>query len=312
MKTTIDWLTFRTKANPFETLEKLRPLFGTAGDLLTFKTGLQGKDGWLRAGELSMAGDIALGRVDYDGESQRGWVRVSLTGEGCGWVQDWEFAERLPDVLGESEIRRLDIALTTYRGEVTHDMVIAAHGQALFSSGGRQPHYRVIAGSDPRAGRTIYVGKRSASDKMLRCYEKGFEMLKDVPESLKATVSHINGHLVDQIYRVELELKPETKRIDWSAIQHRDQVFAGAYPFCAGLLPGVDHVRLEALPNMKPVMTLEKSLDNMRRAYGGAVAAAILAFGGGPEAEEKVLQLITSPTPSRRLIEAGVLTCDHV
>lgn len=312
MKTTIDWLTFRTKANPFETLEKLRPLFGTASDLLTFKTGLQGKDGWLRAGELSMAGDIALGRIDYDGESQRGWVRVSLTGEGCEWVQDWEAAERLPDVLGESEIRRLDIALTTYHGEINHDMVIAAHGQGLFSSGGRQPHYRVIAGSDPRAGRTIYVGKRAASDKMLRCYEKGFEMLRLVPESIRSSVTHINQDRVEEIYRVELELKPETKRISWSAIRQRDEVFAGAYPFCAGLLPGVEHVRLEALPDIKPVMTLERSIDNCRRAYGGALAAAILAFGGGPEAEEKVLQLITSPTPSRRLIEAGVLTCDHV
>lgn len=311
MKTTIDWLTFRTKANPFETLEKLRPLFDTAGDLLTLKTGLQGKDGWLRAGELVMGGDITLGRVDYDGESQRGWVRVSLTGEGCGWVQDWEAAERLPEVLGESEIRRLDIALTTYRGEITHDMVISAHGQGMFSSGGRQPHYRVIAGSDPRAGRTIYVGKRAASDKMLRCYEKGFEMLKDVPESLKATCHTIDGHLVEDIYRVELELKPETKRIDWSAIGQRDQVFAGAYPFCAALLPGVEHVRLQSLPDLKPVMTLARSIDNCRRAYGGALAAAILAYGGGPEAEEIVLRQITSPTPSRRLIEAGILTCDH-
>lgn len=311
MKTTIDWLTFRTKANPFETLEKLRPLFDTAGDLLTLKTGLQGKDGWLRAGELVMAGDITLGRMDYDGESQRGWVRVSLTGEGCAWVQDWEAAQRLPEVLGESEIRRLDIALTTYLGEVNHDMVIAAHGQGLFSSGGRQPHYRLIGGSDPRAGRTIYVGKRASSDKMLRCYEKGFEMLKDVPECFRAKVDTIDGHSVEDTYRVELELKPETKRIDWSAIGQRDQVFAGAYPFCAGLLPGVEHVRLQSLPDLKPVMTLARSIDNCRRAYGGALAAAILAYGGGPEAEEIVLRQITSPTPSRRLIEAGILTCDH-
>ncbi len=85
MKTTIDWLCFRTQSNPFETLEKMRPMFGTAFDLVTLNTGLQGKDGWLRAAEIKMV-DITLGRIDYDGESQRGWVRVNLTGIGCDWV----------------------------------------------------------------------------------------------------------------------------------------------------------------------------------------------------------------------------------
>lgn len=309
MKTTVDWLTFRTMASPFEVVEKLRPIFGTAGDLLSFRPGVKGKDGWLRAGELSMAGDIFLGRIDYDGESQRGWVRINLTGEGCGWVQDWRAAEQLPEALGVAEIKRLDIALTTYAGEVTHDMVLEAHERRAFSSGGRQPQYRLISGSDPRAGRTIYVGKRAASDKMLRCYEKGFELLTTLPESMRASVSHINGHLVDQIYRVELELKAETKVIAWDAIGHRDQVFAGAYPFCAELLPGVAHVRLQPFPDFKPQATMETALDHCRRAYGGIIRAALMAHGGDVE---KVLERISSTTPSRALIEAGVLTCDHV
>lgn len=312
MKTTVDWLTFRTRANPFEVVEKLRPLFGTAGDLLTLKTGIKGKDGWLRAGELSMAGDITLGRIDYDGESQRGWVRINLTGEGCGWVQDWEAAEQLPSVLGEAEIKRLDIALTTYRGEVTHEMVIEAHGRRAFCSGGRQPHYVTLGGgSDPRAGRTIQIGKRACADKFLRCYEKGFELLKDVPESIRSAVTHINRNRVEEIYRVELELKAENKLIGWSAINLRDQVFAGAYPFCADLLPGVEHVRLVALPDLKPVMTLEAAMDNCRRAYGGIIRAAVQAHGGGAEAEQKVFERIAASTPSRALIEAGVLTCSH-
>lgn len=311
MKTTVDWLAFRTKSDPFEVVEKLRPLFGTAGDLLSFKTGIKGKDGWLRAGELCIAGDITLGRIDYDGESQRRWVRINLNGEGCGWVQDWEAARQLPEVLDQAEIKRLDIALTTYEGEVTHEMVIAAHDAGKFCSGGRQPHYRVLGGSDPRAGRTIYVGKRAASDKMLRCYEKGFEMLQQVPEAHRRTVSHINDKRVENIYRVELELKPENKVIDWSAITQRDQVFAGAYPFCSELLPGVEHVRFAPFPDLKPIMTLEAALDNCRRAYGAILRAGVEAHGGGFEAQQKVLDRILSSTPSRALIEAGVLTCDH-
>lgn len=309
MKTSIDWLTFRTRSNPFEIVEKLRPIFGTAGDMLTFRGGTKGKDGWLQAGELMLADDLVMGRIDYAGESQRGWVRVSLYGEGCSWVQEWEAVEDLPNFLDGPEIKRLDIALTTYAGEVTHDMVIEAHRLGRFSSGGRQPHYRLLGGSDPRAGKTVYVGSRAASNKMLRCYEKGFEMLTRVPQTWRASCSEINGRRIDQIYRVELELKPETKVIAWSAIGQRDEVFAGSYPFCADLLPGVAHVKLNPFPDLNPVLDLEASLDHCRTAYGGIIRAAILAHGGNVE---KVLERISSMTPSRALIEAGVLTCDHV
>jgi len=311
MKTTVDYLTFRTRVNAFEVVEKLRPLFCTASDLLSFQTGVQPKDGWFRAGELRMAGDILLGRIDYDGESQRGWVRVQLYGAGCEWVQDWDAAEQLPIVLGDAEIKRLDIALTTYRGEVTHEMVLEAHERHKFSSGGRQPHYRLLGGSDPRAGRTIYIGKRAAADKMLRCYEKGFETLLLVPESIRSNVTHIYENKVEDIYRVELELKAENKIIDWGSIGRRDQVFAGAYPFCAELLPGVEQVRLSPLPDLKPLMALAAGLDNCRRAYGAIIRAGVLAYGDSPEARQKVFEMIESPTPSRALIDAGVLTCSH-
>jgi DNA relaxase NicK len=308
MKTTVDWLRFRTRTNPFATVEELRPLFGSAADLLTFKTGLNGQDGWLRAGALTMAGDVSLGRIDYDGDSQRGWVRVNLTGEGCSWVQDWAAAETLRDRLTEPEIKRLDVALTTYAGEISHARVIRAHKRGKFSSGGRQPHYRVIGGSDPRAGRTIYVGKREGSDKMLRCYEKGWEMLTRVPESIRSNVTHIEGNRVGEIYRVELELKAETKHIPWTALLQRDEVFAAAYPFCAELLPNAGHVRLQALPDFRPRAELETALDHCRRAYGGIIRAALMAHGGDVS---KVLERVASEKPSRALIDAGILTVEH-
>lgn len=308
MKTTIDWLCFRTQSNPFETLEQMRSMFGTAGYLVELKTGLPGKDGWLRAAEISMAGDISMGRIDYDGESQRGWTRVNLTGEGCGWVQDWKAAEGLVDRLKQAEIKRLDVALTTYQGEVTHDMVIAAHAENKFSSGGRQPHYRVIGGSDARAGQTVYVGKREGSNKMLRCYEKGFEMLSQVPESMRRTVTHINGEQVEKIYRVEVEFKANDKIIPWPSLTGRDEVFVGAYPFCAELLPGVQVKKFPSMPDFNPLVKLETSLDHCRRAYGGILRAAVLAHGGDVE---KVFNRILSREPSRALIEAGVLTVEH-
>lgn len=306
MKTTIDWLTFRTKSNPFKTIEVLADIFGTASDLVTFRTGLRGKDGWLRAGDIVMAGDISLGRIDYDGESQRGWLRVNLTGEGCAWVQRWDIVEALPSLLLEPEIKRLDIALTTYAGEVTDQRVCEAYASGLFCAGGRPPEMRSITSSDARAGVTRYIGKRE-NHKFMRCYEKGFEIIKDVPH-FRNTITHIQGSKVEDIYRVELELKAVDKPILWSAIGRRDEVFAGAYPFCAQLLPGVPHFVMPRLPETKSIMTLDAALNHCRVAYGAILRAALMAHDGDIQA---VMSRVLAESPSQALIDAGVLTVSH-
>lgn len=306
MKTTIDWLAFRTRSTHFEVVEALLPMFGTCADLVTFKTGLKGKDGWLYAGELLLAQDIVLGRIDYGGDSQRGWVRVNLTGQGCEWVQDWHQAVHLGQSLQEAQIKRLDIALTTRRGEVTDKAIVDAYAAGLFTAGGRPPEMRSIISSDPRAGRTRYIGSRK-SHKFLRCYEKGFELIKDVP-FLKAEITHIHGDKVEDIYRVELELKDVDKLIPWGAITGRDQVFVGSYPFCAALLPGVPRWVMKTLPDFKPMATLETALDHCRVAYGPILRAALMAFNGDAS---KLMERVLAETPSHALIEAGVLTVEH-
>jgi len=306
MKTSIDWLAFRTKTDAFDVVEAIAPIFGTAHDLITFLPGLRGKDGWTHAGEIRLAGDIALGRIDYGGHSQRGWVRVNLTGEGCAWVQRWDLAQELPSALLEAEIKRLDIALTTYDGEVSDSMILDAYHAGKFTAGGRPPELRSITSSDPRAGITRYVGKRE-NHKFLRCYEKGFEMLKDVPH-LRNSVTHVNGHQVDKIYRVELELKAVDKVIPWGTLMGRDEVFAGSYPFCAELMPGVPHWRMKTMPDLKPILSLDRALNNVRQAYGSIIRTAIEAHGGDPL---KVMERIIGDTPSQALVDAGVLTVNH-
>lgn len=318
MKTSIDWLKFRTKTDPFATFEAMRSMFGTAGsaDVLTLITGGKGHDGWKWSADIYMGGDIKLGMIDYGGESQRGWVRVNLSGEGCGWVQDWAEAERLGETLLEAEITRLDIALTTGHGEVSDSMVVAAHEAGKFTNGGRPPTMQSWVSSDPKAGKTRYIGKRE-NHKFMRCYEKGWEMLKDLSESDKnfltrpgctMHVDHLGEVEPANVYRVELELKNVDKYIPWSVIGRRDEVFAGAYPFCAELLPDVAHWHMQALPDFKPKAALEKALDNCKRSYGGIIQAAYQAYGGD---WEKVAKRILLSEPSNRLIEAGVLTVEH-
>lgn len=306
MKTTIDWLGFRTRSTPFQVVEAMAPMFGTTSDLVTFKPGLKGKDGWVCAGELLMAGDITLGRIDYGGESQRGWNRVNLTGQGCDWVQDWEAAVAMSRGLLEPQIKRLDIALTTNLGEVSDETIVQAYAAGKFTAGGRPPEMRSITSSDSRAGKTRYIGSRQ-SHKFLRCYEKGFELIKDLPH-FKDTITHIEGHKIEEIYRVELEMKAVEKLIPWETISARDEVFAGAYPFCAELLPGVPHWRMLSLPDEKPRSALLAQMHYCKVAYGGAIRAGLIACNGDAE---KLLAMIMAEQPSPKLVEAGVLTVDH-
>lgn len=307
-KTTIDWWRFRTQSNPFETFEAIRPAFGSLAHLLTFETGGKGHDGWERSGIIRLV-DHVLGGIDYGGESQRGWVRVNIPGNGCSYVEDWDAAASLVGVLKQAELKRVDVALTTFAGEVSHESVIAAHERGLFSSGGRQPEYETRGGSNPRQGRTIYIGSRKGQ-KMLRAYEKGFQLIKDVPASLRDSVTHIDGNPVDLMYRLEVEFKDVDKVLPWSMLVDSDPYFVGAYPFLASVLPGISASSMMVKDpfGRAAQLELQAQLDNCRRAYGKIIRAAVDAYGGD---SDRVLRQIMAMEPSQALIEAGILTVDH-
>jgi DNA relaxase NicK len=316
LKTQIDYFKFRTLSGPFEALEALKPAFGSASDLVQLGPQIKGREGWEFRRNVVLAGDMNLGIVDYGGDSQRGWVRFDFTGSGCGWVQDWRHVETLPALLDKPTIRRLDIALTTYEGEIDHDRVIAAHDAKLFGTGGRHPFRRVITSDDQWAGRTVYVGRREGA-KFLRCYEKGLEMISKgvaagVPKSatLRAQFDHHGWADPFKVYRVEVELKPvDDQVVPWSACYtERDSVFAGSYPWLASLLPSAKPVQCERLPEVAPKVALASALENCRRSYGAIIRAALQAYGGD---EARVLRAIASEEPARALIEAGILTVDH-
>ena len=174
-KTTVDWLRYRTQAEIPAGLEALRGLYGNLGEYLHLDYLERGKDGFASGASICVA-DMTVGRVDYGGESQRGWVRWNITGKGCEWVQDWDAIQAL-EALPACELRRTDIALTTWHGEVDHERVVQAYEGGGFNCGGRRPNLRQITNSNPAAGRTCYVGQRDA-DKYLRAYEKGREMVQ--------------------------------------------------------------------------------------------------------------------------------------
>lgn len=306
-KTTVDWLRFRVKAEPLEILEAMRPMFA---EELRHPLKLAALDrgilGYEQAAQI-VIGDMPVGRMDYGGETQRGWVRVDVPGKGCEWVKDWQACEAV-EVLPGAQVRRLDLALTTWEGQVTHERVVEAHRTGRFVTRGRPPTLQQITSSDPFAGRTCYIGKREQSDKFMRCYEKGFEMAGKMSRGLPGRVSHIDGFPVEDIYRCEVELKASCTDIPWEVIERRDQYFAGAYPFCADVLPGVEADILQRRPERAPQTDLALALENCRIQYGAVLFTALMAYHGDMTA---VWDRVIGRQHCQALLEAGVLLVEH-
>ena len=257
-------------------------------------------------GAMLQIADMPIGRIDYGGESQRGWVRVDITGKGCEWVQHWDGVQLL-ESLPRAELRRLDIALTTWEGQISHERVVHAHTSGRFITRGRPPALRQITSSDPRAGRTCEIGKREKSDKFMRCYEKGFQLAaKFGAMGVKGT--HIDDKRIEDIYRCEVEFKATGTEIPWEVIERRDQYFSGAYPFCGDVLPDVESDILMRRPQRAPQLDLMAALDNCRIQYGSTLYTALRAFHGDIGA---VWDKIIGDHHSDALIQAGVLLVEH-
>jgi DNA relaxase NicK len=142
----------------------------------------------------------------------------------------------------------------------------------------------------------------------MRCYEKGHEMLSQLGGNLPGKVTHIEGSLIQDIYRCEVELKAVTKDIPWEAVGRRDHYFVGAYPFCADILPNVDPDTRKARPEREAQTTLAAALENARVQFGPTFFTALRAYDGDITA---VWEKILGDHHSQPLIEAGVLLVDH-
>jgi phage replication initiation protein len=301
--TKVDWFGFRSKGAIPEVVEAIRGVFDSSLPPMAVRLRKSGWNGFKSSADL-FVGDMQVGFMAYGGESQRGNVMVNVTGRGCEWaVPDWAKVQDAVQVLPGYEIRRLDIALDTHHREVTHEKVIDAYRDGLFTLAGRPPSMTRIEPEDPLEGSTIYIGKRENS-KFLRCYQKGLELVRGYP---RGAIRMLDGVPVQDIYRVELELKAKDGPLPVDLIDKRDQYFAGAYPYLQTLVD----VRPEVFVQSRekgPQHDLEGMLAHIRQQYGSTLFTALMAHQGDIGA---VWSKIVGHKHNADLLAAGVLLVDH-
>jgi phage replication initiation protein len=301
--TKIDWIGYRTQAEIPAAVEGIRAVFGKVGGAVQVKQRKRGWMGYEQAADVCL-NDMHVGLMAYGGESQKGWVSVNISGRGCEWIHDWEEAQHALNDLPAYEARRVDIALDTFKREVTHDTVLDAYRSGLFTTRGRPPKMNQILPENPIDGRTIYVGQRDQG-KFLRAYEKGFQLIKDNPH--KELISKIDDAPVADIFRLELELKAKNGPLPDDLLDRRDQYFSGAYPY----LQRVVEVEPEIFTQSRergPQRDMESALANIRFQYGSTLFTALAAHVGDVGA---VWEKIVGCKHNESLLSKGVMLVDH-
>ena len=297
--TKIDWLSYRTKGEIPAVIAGLRDVFGDMGGKVSTTPRKGGWMGFEQSADLSI-GRMKVGMMAYGGEGQKSWVSVNLTGKGCSWVPDWEVADEVLADQDSYQARRIDIALDTFKREVTHAKVLEGHAAGEFGGNGRPPKLKQILSNE---GNTVYVGART-NGKFFRGYEKGYELVKHYPTG---TVTEIDGVPIGDLYRCELELKASRAPLPTDLIENRDSYFAGTYPFLQNLLD-VQPAIFNQAREREPQRDLEAVLQHIKKQYGPALFTALAAHGGDVGA---VWEKIVGMRHHTELVEAGVLLVDH-
>jgi phage replication initiation protein len=295
-RTHVDWLALRTQSEPLNVLGALRGVFGTLGSGVALKHRQRGWQGYRQAADVQVEG-MTVGMLAYGGENQRGWVHLSLTGQGCGWITDWDLAQEAIDTLDEVSLRRVDIALDTIGAEVGHDSVLEAYRAGLFTTAGRPPKCQRIETERPEDGRTIYIGSRE-NDKFFRGYEKGLQLVSGTGST------HVGSVPAGDLYRCELEIKAKSGALPDDLIENRDQYFAGSYPYLQHVLRDIQPVVMQIDRRLAAKCELDRRLSNIQAMFGTSLFTALTVHHGDIGA---VWAKICGTRHNDDLVEAGAL-----
>ncbi|MBX9812898.1 MAG: replication initiation factor domain-containing protein [Burkholderiales bacterium] len=201
------------------------------------------------------------GLVAWGGKNQRGTVYVSLNGQGCGRIADWEKLRAWLECHG-ARLTRVDPAHDDFEGKtVTIEKAKAWYDAGGFNSGGRKPESSVAGdwwgGSK---GRTVYVGARH-NGKLLRIYEKGKQL----------------GEPDSPWVRVELEIHNKSRHIPLDILTRPAAYLAGAYP-CLRFL-SAEQCRVKTIQKAAKT-TYTKAVEVARNQCGRLINLMMQVYGG--------------------------------
>lgn len=320
-RTAVDWWSWRHRGTLAACQVALEGVFADTPQPVRLLPRKGGYMGYEQSAAVSV-GDLDAGLVAWGGEGQKGWSYVSISGQGCAWVTDWDRAQQAAEGCGGYEVRRVDVAHDVFDGSSSFDATLAAYRSGGFNLAGRPPKCDPTKPERPEDSAIIRVGSRT-SDKYLRGYEKGKQLLgpamtaamRSEPEEydwrewVLAQMPVMVGGNVRTVamwdwWRLELELKAKTAPLPEDVIDRRDQYFAGAYPYLGQVLRDVESEALVMRRDRGPAVELAVALDHIRRNYGPTIFTALTVAGGDIGA---VMERIAGTKHNRRLLRAGVL-----
>lgn len=212
----------------------------------------------------------------YGGQNNTAFL--SLPGEGCAFISNWQsFASYLKDQL-RARITRWDGAVDDFLGAHSVDLAVELYKQGGFKQGGRNPkpkqHGNWITEDD--LGRTFEVGNRK-NGKLIRIYEKGKQL----------------GDPLSPWVRWEVEFHAKDRLIPYEVLLHPGEYVAGAYP-CLSWVSG-RALRIHTIKEQDRI-TYERSVQVASTAYGALFNVMLQREGS---AERVVDRLKRQATPKR-------------
>lgn len=200
------------------------------------------------------------GHILWGGNSQRGTIHVSLSGEGCARIDDWM---RIADWLEThgATLKRVDLAYDDFTCEtISIETFRTWYQEGKFGSGGRQPEAQLVDDLGSGKGSTFYVGRRR-NGKLFRGYEKGKQL----------------GDPTSRWVRAECEWRNKGRVLPYDMLRRPGQYLAGAYP-CLHFLNAVQSKVRTVVKAAKIVF--DRALDNARQQVGKLVNLALSVFQG--------------------------------
>ena len=118
---------------------------------------------------------------------------------------------------------------------------------------------------------------------------------------------------VADYYRVEVEFKAvDGAVLPWTMLSDPDPYFAGAAPFCAGLVE-VAPKRIPMMPSeFDAKASLAASMEHCRTAYGGLLRSLLEIYGDTADVKARLFDELCGDKPSERLIKTGIYLVNHV